>query len=329
VPALRAFAQVFRCEYLPAEAPGLLIPFFLCARRPGDLLALPVLESLAAVLLVVLAGLGINAVADRHIDRKYATFKNKIPDAVDALGLRRTWVIIVAQLVVACGLGVHVSLQRGHWIAAFLVGAQSFFAVAYSLPPLHLKVRGPLWHALGLTLPCTVLPFLLTIYAFVDAFPPPLLLFIVGFSLVQYAWEFGNQAIDYLEDRAEGVLTPPVRMGLARSLRLALVLAALGLVAESAAFYWLMARDGLALSPLGWAGRPALWASTVLILLAGCLLPLSGLWRMHRLSLAAAPEVAVPAMRPLCRFARWQAVSIVGVACAAGVYFLARQAVSL
>ncbi|MCY2931226.1 MAG: hypothetical protein NTV86_17410, partial [Planctomycetota bacterium] len=149
--SIRAFAQVFRCEYLPAEAPGLCISFFLCARGLGDALALPVLEGLLAILMVVFAGLGINAIVDRNIDRKYATFKNQIPDAVEALGLRRTWAIIGVQLAAACALGVHISLQRGSWVATALLTGQIFFGVGYSLPPLQFKLRGALWHAFSLS----------------------------------------------------------------------------------------------------------------------------------------------------------------------------------
>lgn len=323
-PGLRAFAQVFRCEYLPAEAPGLCISFFLCARRLDDALALPVIEGLLAVLMVIFAGLGINAVVDRDIDRKYATFKNQIPDAIEALGLQRTWALIGMQLAAAFALGVHISLQRGSWVAIALVASHIFFGVGYSLPPLQFKLRGTLWHALSLSLATTVLPFVLTVYTYLGTTPLPLLVFLLGFALVQYAWEFGNQAIDYLEDRQEGLATPPVRLGLSHSLRLALGLAGAGVLAVAAGIWWLLVQRGVDLtghSPL--LTRPVVWGAVLAVILAGYAIPLAGLWRMYSLSRQGSPEACVPRMRPFCRYARWQASSILGVAAGAGVFYLA------
>ena len=163
---LNAFAQIFRLEYLPAAAPGLFITFFLCAKSPGRLVSVPVIEGLLVVMFMVFAGLGINAIADREIDRKYATFKSRIPDAIGLLGLRAAWTVVAIQILLAGAMTIHISIHLGHWLPLALLAGEAFFGYGYSLWPLRFKVRGVFWHGLSLLLATGLIPFVLTAYIY-------------------------------------------------------------------------------------------------------------------------------------------------------------------
>jgi len=323
-PKLKAFAQIFRMEYLPATAPGLLIPFFLCAKSPGEFLSVTVIEGLLVVMLMIYAGLGINAIADREIDRKYATSKNKIPDAIGLLGVRTAWTLVAIHILLACALTIHISISLGHWLPLALLVAEAFFGYGYSLKPLHFKVRGVFWHAIALSLSTQFIPFTLMAYVFIGRLSLPLVMFIAGFSLILYGWELCNQTVDYLEDRAEGLRTPAVRMGVVGTLATAMVLPIVGMCVECGGLYLLMARRGVTLvSPALTVSTPAVWVAAAAMIVLGNAVPLRGAWRMYLLSRTERPEVCVPKMPALCRFALWQATAVGGAAAAAGVYYLA------
>jgi len=199
---LEALPRIFRLEYLSASLPGLSITFFLCAMSRAELLRRPPIEGLAIAALMIFACLGINAIVDRDIDAQYTTDKKSISSAVDAVGPGRIWVIIAFMNVVAFGLAVDLSIQFQSWIPLALVLAEAFFAYGYSLPPLQVKIRGVLPHAISLALAVCVIPFCLSAYTYLGHVPAALGVFIVGFACVQYGFEFANQALDYLEDKA-------------------------------------------------------------------------------------------------------------------------------
>jgi len=186
-----------------AAAPGLGISFFLCARFLADV-TLPVVEGLIVALFMVFAGLGINAIADRDIDRKHASSKAGIAMGVDDLGLGRAWALVAAQIAVATVLTIHICLQLRSWIPIGLVAAEAFFGYGYSLPPLRFKVRGVAWHLVSMTLATGFIPFVLSVFTYLQAIPLPILAFILGFSLVQYGWEFANQAVDFNRRSSRG-----------------------------------------------------------------------------------------------------------------------------
>ena len=86
----------------------------------------------------------------------------------------------------------------------------------------------------------------------------------------------------------------------------------------------LMARRGVTLvSPALTVSTPAVWSAAAAMIILGNAVPLRGTWRMYVLSRADRPEVCVPKMPRLCRFALWQASAVGGAAAAASIYYLA------
>lgn len=318
-----ASAQVFRLEYVFATIPGLTITFFLCARHPADILTIPVIEGLVVAALMIFAGLGINAVTDREIDAKYATHKSRIPDAVDVIGVRRVWWIIVSMILTAFGLAAHLCWQFQSWLPLLLALGEAFFGYGYSLSPLHFKIRGVALHALSLTLATGIIPFALSAYTYLGEIPPALAIFIAGFAIVQYGFEFANQALDYLEDRTENLLTPAVRLGLHRSIDAALFVPTVGMVVAFAGLYLLFV-SRIESSGLEIPVTQVLtaWGVAIFVMLVGYAHPLTKTFEMRALCRGVPAELCAPKLPGLIRYARWQASSVAGTAAAAAIFYV-------
>jgi 4-hydroxybenzoate polyprenyltransferase len=323
---LIAILQIFRFEYIYATLPGMTITFFLCARSPWNFLSTRVVEGLAIIALMIFAGLGINSVIDRHIDCKYATFKNRIPEAIEFVGRRETWAIIFVQTAIAALLAVHIALGSGtrSSFVLFLFAAEAFFSYGYSIPPLQFKLRGLLWHGVSLMLFTVIIPFVLSAYTYLGNIPISLLTFIVGFALVQYGFEFSNQALDYLEDRREELRTPAVRLGVVGSIRASLVVPLVGMVICFGGLYWQIVERWRTIHQghLLWSMHLT-WAVAVSVMLVGYFVPMRNIWRMYILCRVESPEQCVPKLPPLCHYAFWQASSVSGTAAAAAIFFVA------
>lgn len=314
---LGAYLKTSRSEYLLAEIPGLLTVFFMGATSLGQLFAPLIWEGVAVFILLYFMGFIINAYTDQEIDRNYTIFKNKIPDAVALIGRRNMRLLIAGQIGAAFLISAHISYAMGSLLPVALVAVGTFFGVGYSLPPLHFKVRGWL-HAVSLILSAFLVPACFLLFIVAGSIAPAPLTIILGFSLLHYGIAFANQAIDYLEDRAGGVRSPPVRWGMERSLVIALVFILAGMALCFAGVYWFMVQDGS--SVLGLSGVPLLLV-LVPVILAGYYIPVSGLYRMYRATLTRPIEEAVRYMKDICNYSQWQASGITGLMFATAILF--------
>lgn len=312
-----AYLRTSRSEYLLAEIPGLLTVFFIGASSLDRLLAPLLWEGVAAFILLYFMGFIINAYSDQEIDRKYTIFKNRIPDAVELIGRRNIRLLIVGQIAAAAAISAHISYAMGSPVPLALVALGTFFGVGYSLPPLHFKVRGWL-HAVSLIISAFLVPACFLLFIVAGTVAPAPFVIIIGFSLLHYGIAFANQAIDYLEDRAGGVLSPPVRWGMGRSLVVAMAFTAVGGALCFGGLHLFLLQGGA--SVLGLTGAPLLLL-LVPVILAGYYLPVAGLYRMYRATLTRPIEEAVRYMKEICRYNRWQASGITGLMFATAILF--------
>ncbi len=322
---LTAVLHIFRFEYIYATLPGMTITFFLCAQSPSSLLSLRVIEGLAIVGLMIFAGLGINSVIDRHVDYKYPTHKNRIPASIRLIGLRTTWSIILIQIALAVVLAVHLALQSGtgYWFVLVLVAAEAFFGYGYSIPPLQFKLRGVFWHGVSLMLSTCIIPLLLSTYTYLGNIPISLLMFIVGFALVQYGFEFSNQALDYLEDRQEGLKTPAVRLGVPGSMQASLLVPIAGMIIVFGGLYWhISARWDTVDNRHIFPNMYLTWIASICVMAIGYIVPMRNIWKMYIVSRKHAPEETVPKLLALCHYSQWQASSVSGTAGATAIFYI-------
>jgi 4-hydroxybenzoate polyprenyltransferase len=318
---LRAYYRVCRLEYLPGEVPAVFTVLFLGAAAFSRFFDLIVIEALAVFLLLYLSGFIINAVTDQEIDKQYGTFKTKIPKSVDLFGERALWLLIGVHVVVSIILSIHISLQMNSTVPIVLVLLGIFLGLGYSAKPFHFKVRG-IWHAIALGSSAFFIPFIFLIFVVGNGISLPIFMFILGFTFVHYGMEFGNQAIDYLEDKEHGVKTPPVRWGMINSLIIALNCMLIGIIVEGVSlFYMLLAKE--AFTSLSFMMFSTVYVVLMGIIVAGYVIPISGLWRMHKtLQESNSVEEGMPTLRKICNYAKWQASGVLGIAFVSGVIFI-------
>ncbi len=319
---VKAYLHTCRYEYFPGEAPAMLVPLFLTAHGLGDMLSLNMMLGLGAFLLLFLSGFTINAYTDRKLDEGYDSFKRNISKSVGVIGARRLLQLTIAQVFIALVLSGIVAWRMGSWGLYALVLVGVFFGIGYSIKPLNFKERGSVWHAVALGTSIFFIPLLFLYYIAAGEISTFVLILAGGFSLVHYAMEYGNQANDYLEDREARVMTPPVRLGIAKSLGIAFVMLLVGAVIVDYSFYYLIFHER-ALLELYTEG--ALWGIVVLIwavLAVGYYVPARGLWRMWAVSSTTEDiERDMPLIKQECHYSRWQTSGIVALLLASVVIF--------
>jgi 4-hydroxybenzoate polyprenyltransferase len=292
----------------------MLVPIFLAAQPGQPLLHLDLVMGLVAFLLLFLSGFTINAYTDRKLDEGYDSFKKNISSSVGVLGARRLLHITIAQVVVAVILSGIVAARMGEPLLFVMVLVGVFFGIGYSIKPLNFKERGSIWHAVALGTSIFFIPLLFLYWIAAGELNSFVAILAVGFSLVHYAMEYGNQANDYLEDRAANVMTPPVRLGIARSLKVATYMFVVGAVIVGYSFSNLIFANEALLAHFSnsglWLVVMVIWA----ILAAGYYLPARGLYRMWAISSVTEDiEEDMPLIKKQCHYSHWQTSGILGM----------------
>jgi 4-hydroxybenzoate polyprenyltransferase len=319
---VKAYLHTCRYEYFPGEAPAMLVPLLLVSDGLGDMLHLNMVLGLAAFLLLFLSGFTINAYTDRKLDETYDSFKRNISRSVNVIGARRLLHLTIAQVAVALVLSGIVAYRMDSWGLYALVLVGVFLGIGYSVKPFNFKERGSVWHAVALGVSIFFIPLLFLYYIAAGEINSFVLILAVGFSLVHYAMEYGNQANDYIEDRAGGVLTPPVRLGIANSLWVAFIMFVVGGIIVDYSFFYLVFHEEALLSHYSvaslWLMVLAIWA----IIAAGYFIPGRGLWRMWALSATTEDlERDMPLIRQECHYSRWQTSGILALLVASFIVF--------
>ncbi len=311
---VKAYLHTCRYEYFPGEAPAMLVPLFLTASSFDELLSLNLILGLAAFLLLFLSGFTINAYTDRKLDAHYDSFKRNISSSVGVLGARRLLNITIAQVAVAMVLAAIVAWRMGEWGLYALVVVGVFFGIGYSIKPLNFKERGSIWHAVALGTSIFFIPLLFLYWIAAGELTLFVVILAVGFSVVHYAMEYGNQANDYLEDRAANVMTPPVRLGIANSLKVAMWMFIAGAFIVAYSFHYLIFNNEALLAHFSgsslWLVVLIIWA----IFAAGYYLPARGLRRMWAISSVTEDiERDMSLIKQQCNYANWQTSGIVAL----------------
>lgn len=295
--AIRDSLVIRRLEYRIAEFPLYAVPILIESDRRHPLPAFRFWEGLLLFGFLLVFGDLINCLYDRDLDARY---KPHLSAAVYRLGVRN--VALQAGLAGAAAvlLAGHLAWTLPRWILLPAVPAGLLLAWAYSAPPLRVKGRGPwqlvwYWSALFVSPMCFAA-------LLVRPLPSAELLWVAAaFATTQTGVLLANTAEDYPEDRAAGVRTVIVALGLARGIRLAAGMVSLGAPLLTGGLAWLYLTRGV---------THAGWVALLPIAVVGASAAV-GLARLAGSIREAGPDPAITAVRQV---GRWVPVWIGGVA---------------
>ncbi len=220
-PTLRRFLNncltIRRKEFFVAELPIFMIPLLLNLRSWATMTKPALFIGLLALFLLFNLGDIINCYADYELDSIY---KSHLSNAVYELGKRNVALQVVLSGAVGFALTVIVSLMthRLYLIPITIFGA--IVGLQYSIEPFKFKSRG----VLQLLCLWGIIFFGPMLYSAIVAkgFPPPvqmLMLSLYGFH--QMGIIMLNTAEDYTEDKATGLNTIIIHLGLHRAMNFA------------------------------------------------------------------------------------------------------------
>jgi len=230
--AIHLYITVSRWEFLPAVFIGIFIGILIGANSVGSILAAGsfpfLLEGIFIFILLFNVGFMVNCWADWKVDELY---KTRLYQAVKKLVRRSLGVIIIIHILLSFVLAFHLSfvLQRNE--ISILVWIGTFLGVGYSIEPIRFKKRGIL-HSI-VALPIFFIPgvysyFLVSSLSITDPYTIFFLLAAIGITISHYALILVSQAEDQPDDKKMGLLTPAVKWGLYKTIRLSYLLNVIG-----------------------------------------------------------------------------------------------------
>jgi len=234
---VRLLVAVGRPEFLPANSASLFIGVSWGLTLPVDIvlgLAVPLVLTFAVVTLVAAFAAHINTLSDYELDVKDDT-KTKLVQAMGQLGRRKLKRFMAVELSLSLALLLLLVVIQSKPILLFMWVTAVFFAYAYSAPPLRLKSRSFL-AVITLMIVLSILPVTFVAYVFTTTLGFSYWLFLAGQAITVYAVIIPAEIRDYFVDKAKGVATMTVQLGLTNASLLGLTLLSLGGILCGAGF---------------------------------------------------------------------------------------------
>jgi len=270
---LKSLITVSRPEFLPANCGSLVMGLaWAIAPNVNNIWQTLLLSALVLAVLTFVSAIGaqLNTLSDHELDSKEPR-KRYLVEALEALGRGRLKRIILVEFVLSLSFFISLIFVQPKVVLVLLWVLGHFMAYAYSASPLRLKCRS--WLAmLSLFLVLSVLPVSFVYYTFTDVLKPLFLLFLAGEAMNVYAVIIPTETRDYWIDKANGVNTMTVRLGLVRASILAIALLIAGGTLMASAFV-------IAVSDL----FPLLTFSLTAIVVADIII-LRNYWKLYKLS---------------------------------------------
>ncbi|WP_309116653.1 UbiA family prenyltransferase [Saccharothrix sp.] len=206
--------RIRRIEFFPVWLSVMLVPALLSVDTAADLLSGTFALTLVTVLAVVHIADMVNTLADREVD---ATYKSRLSEAVYGLGVRNVRRQIGVTAVVGAALAVALSAHTGHWDLLPLIAVETALVAQYSVPPLHFKTRGVFQPLIAVVIIIWI-PMTIVVRALGGEFDWPLVATVAGVGAALIGIIVVNTAEDLPEDRAHGIRTSVIALGLPRAM---------------------------------------------------------------------------------------------------------------
>jgi len=235
---LKLLKTISRPEFLPANLSSLVmgLAWSIDPARNGSVLEAGLLAGLVLAVLTFVSAIGaqLNTLSDRELDSKEPR-KQYLVKALDALGQGKLKRILIFEFLVSLPFFIVLISVQPKLVLVLLWVFGHFLAYAYSVAPIRLKSRS--WLAmLSLLLVLSILPVSFVYFAFTNGVTPLFLLFLAGQAMSVYAVIVPTETRDYWIDKANGVKTMTVWLGLVKASILAITLLTVGGVLMAAAF---------------------------------------------------------------------------------------------
>jgi 4-hydroxybenzoate polyprenyltransferase len=187
-----------------------------------------------------LVGSQVNGIADEELDQAY---KVRVAAAVDRLGSPLIWACIVVESILALLVVWYMARLTGKWLLPLLWSIGWLITMGYSLEPVRFKRRGFLNPAALLAV-LYALPIIYGYVALRDDLDMVVIAVLMAVGLQMFSLILINEVEDIPEDRAYGIETPVVKLGLFPVAVMALLFFALPAIVTIGGFASLIENTG-------------------------------------------------------------------------------------
>lgn len=234
---IRRLAVISRAEFLLPNLGSLIMGLAWGASPPLSLVEMIISIMLSFTIINLSSAIGAqaNTISDYELDSTDER-KKELVEALDRFGHNRLKHVLIVEFAVTLALVVTFVLAKAKpdllllWIVGISLG------YLYSAPPLRIKSRS--WLApVTLILVLAVFPILFAYLTFTSEVNPLFLLALAGLASTVYGVIIPTETRDYFGDKAMGIITLTVRLGLVKTSLLSIVLLSLGGTLIGGAFF--------------------------------------------------------------------------------------------
>jgi 4-hydroxybenzoate polyprenyltransferase len=233
---IRLLGNISRSEFILPNLGSLIMGLAWGATRSTSITDLVVLIVLSFTIINLSSAIGAqaNTLSDRELDSRDER-KKQLVEATNSFGVNRLKKVLVIEFALALVLVFLFTWiqQKPILLVLWVVGIS--LGCAYSLEPIRLKSRG--WLApISLILVLAFFPVLFAYYSFTATMNSFFLMSLTGLSLTVYGVIIPTEIRDYFGDKAMGIETLTVHVGLIKASMLAIALLTTGATLTLIAF---------------------------------------------------------------------------------------------
>lgn len=233
---IRSFGTISRAEFLLPNLGSLIMGLAWGATSSESIVGLAVLIILSFTIINVSSAIGAqaNTLSDRELDARDER-KKQLVEATNSFRSNRLKKVLVIEFLLTLALVSLFMYIQQKPVLLFLWVTGISLGCGYSLKPTRLKSRK--WLApISLILVLAIFPVLFAYYTFTNELNLFFLISLTGLALTVYGVIIPTETRDYFGDKAMGIETLTVTLGLVKASILAIMLLATGATLTAIAF---------------------------------------------------------------------------------------------
>lgn len=234
---IRRLAIISRAEFLLPNLGSLIMGLAWGASPPLSLTEMVALVVLSFTIINLSSAIGAqaNTISDYELDSRDDR-KEELVQSLDSFGHTRLKQVLIVELATTLALVVVFMLAKANPVLLLLWIVGISLGCLYSAPPLRIKSRS--WLApVTLILVLAVFPILFAYFTFASELNPLFLLALAGLASTVYGVIIPTEIRDYFGDKAVGIETMTVHLGLVKASLLSIILLSLGGILIATAFF--------------------------------------------------------------------------------------------